>query len=64
MEKLTVEDPYGRPFLWYAYGVSFESPDGVFSFTIYAINDDHAQLQVAAIRETARLDGQKIHQTR
>jgi hypothetical protein len=57
-KKLTTSDPLGRQMIWSLYSVGFESPDGKFSFEIYAISDDHAQLQVDAIRETAKLDGQ------
>lgn len=39
------------------YAVDFESPDGKFSFDIYAISEEHALLQVDAIRETAKLSG-------
>ena len=42
---------------WNLYSVEFVSPDGRFDFYIYAISDDHAQLQVDAIRETAKLNG-------
>jgi hypothetical protein len=42
---------------WDLYSVEFESPDGKFSISIYAISDEHAQLQVDAIRETAALVG-------
>jgi hypothetical protein len=43
--------------VWNLYSVEFVSPDGRFDFYIYAISDDHAQLQVDAIRETAKLNG-------
>jgi hypothetical protein len=42
---------------WRLYGVEFESPDGKFGFNIYAISDEHAAMQVEAIRETAALVG-------
>lgn len=42
---------------WYPYRVEFESPDGVFSFALMAISDEHAHLQVEAIRETAQVAG-------
>lgn len=49
---------------WKPYSVSFESPEGQFSFHIYAISFDHAQLQIDAIRETAKLDGELISDSR
>lgn len=42
---------------WYPYRVEFESPDGIFSFALLAISDEHAHLQVEAIRESAHLAG-------
>jgi hypothetical protein len=45
---------------WKIYLASFDSPEGNFSFEIHAISFDHAQLQIDAIRETARLDGELI----
>ena len=43
---------------WNAYAVNFTSPDGTYSFHIYAISDDHAQMQLDAIKETACIAGQ------
>lgn len=54
---LSVPDPRGRPMTWKLYGVTFDSPDGQYGFHIYAISDDHAALQLQAIKETARIDG-------
>ncbi len=54
---LTVPDPHGRPMTWKLYGVTFDSPDGRYGFHIYAISDEHAALQLQAIKETAVLDG-------
>lgn len=44
-------------FVWSPYLVSFESPDGEFSFTIHAISHEHAQLQLQAIKDSARVLG-------
>jgi hypothetical protein len=60
MTALKVTDPHGRNINWNLYAVNFDSPDGKFSFHIYAISDEHAQLQVDAIRETATLEGQVL----
>ena len=60
MLDLTTPDPHGRNMNWNLYAVNFESPDGKFSFHIYAISSEHAQLQVDAIRETATLEGQVL----
>lgn len=46
--------------VWKLYSVEFESPDGKFTFHIYAISMEHAQLQVDAIRETATLSGEVL----
>jgi len=54
---LSVPDPHGRPMTWKLYSVSFDSPDGCYGFHIYAISDDHAALQLQAIKETARIEG-------
>lgn len=54
---LSVPDPRGRPMTWNLYGVTFDSPDGRYGFHIYAISDEHAALQLEAIKETATLDG-------
>ena len=43
--------------IWYPYSVEFESPDGVYGFHIYAISDDHAQLQLDALKETSKIIG-------
>jgi hypothetical protein len=48
---------------WYPYTVEFESPDGVFIFGIWAISDEHAELQCQAIRETATLRGRLLSES-
>lgn len=45
---------------WKLYSISFESPEGTFSFDIYAISHEHAELQLDAIRETAKVDGELV----
>ncbi|MGE0350916.1 hypothetical protein [Hydrogenophaga sp.] len=60
LAPLTVPDPAGRNMRWHLYSVEFDSPDGCFMFQIYAISEEHAQLQVQAIRETARLCGRVV----
>ena len=54
---LSTPDPHGRPMTWRLYSATFESPDGLFGFHFYAISDDHAAMQLEAIKETAALDG-------
>lgn len=51
-------DPAGRQ--WHPYAVEFTSPEGTFLITLFAISDLHAQLQVDAMRETARVAGQVV----
>lgn len=49
-------DPQGRK--WNKYICSFSSPEGKFSFDIWAISFDHAHLQLDAIKETATISGE------
>lgn len=59
-------DPSGR--VWRPYSIEFTSPDssidgaveGHFSFMIWAISREHAQLQLEAIRETATVGNELI----
>ena len=55
---LEYRDPEGR--LWHPYAVKFTSPDGTYECHIYAISDEHAQLQLEALQETGELNGQSI----
>lgn len=48
-------DPQG--IVWYPYQADFESPEGLFSVYISAISDEHAALQVEALKGTAKLAG-------
>ncbi|MCM7781184.1 hypothetical protein M8T12_08895 [Enterobacter ludwigii] len=44
---------------WYPFSVNFSDADGrSFSFTIYAVNREHASYIVQEIRETATLGDQ------
>lgn len=49
-----------KGFTWRPYGVDFTSPDGYFSFYIYAISFDHAHLQLDALKKTGKIYGE-IH---
>lgn len=49
-------------YTWYPYTIRFESPDGAFMFGIWAISDEHAELQCQAIKETATVQGRLIHE--
>lgn len=51
-------DPQG--IVWYPYQVDFESPEGLFSVYISAISDEHAALQVEALKGSARLAGRVL----
>ncbi|MGE8660188.1 MAG: hypothetical protein ACN6O8_25880 [Achromobacter sp.] len=55
---LSWTDPQGR--VWHAYSIEFSSPDGTYACHIYAISDEHAQLQLDALKETGRITGQTI----
>lgn len=59
-DRLTTPDPHGRNMQWSMYAIEFDSPDGSFGFNIYAISDDHAELQLQAIKETARVAGKTV----
>lgn len=46
---------------WYPFQVNFSDADGrQFSFTIYAVNREHASYVVQEIRETATLGDQIV----
>ena len=51
-------DPQKRK--WHPYEITFDSPDGNFCFHIYAISDMHAAMQLEAIKETGRINGQTL----
>lgn len=55
-EKPKYLDPQGRS--WNKYTCSFESPDGKYGFELWAISFEHAQLQLDALKETGRVDGE------
>lgn len=42
---------------WNMYTVEYETPDGTFSFYIYAISDEHASYLVEELKQTAKLAG-------
>lgn len=44
-----------KNYRWYPYSIEFESPEGRFTFEIYAVSKEHAELQLQAIRETAKV---------
>ena len=43
---------------WRLFAIEFDSPDGDFTVTVWAISHDHAQLQLDALKETGKLLGQ------
>jgi hypothetical protein len=47
-----------RGHTWNLYAIEFDSPDGDFTVTVWAISDSHAQLQLDALKETGKLLGQ------
>ncbi|MGE8688582.1 MAG: hypothetical protein ACN6PJ_15670 [Achromobacter sp.] len=55
---LAHQDAAGRT--WHPYEVQFTSPDGTYACHIYAISDDHARLQLDALKENGKLIGQTI----
>lgn len=56
MHKLTYQDRKGR--MWKTYTFSYDSPDGRYSFTLMALSPEHAELMLADLKESARLDGE------
>lgn len=59
---LSMVDAQGRR--WDRYSVDFQSDDGNFTVPIYALNYDHARMQLMALRRTATLRGQLIDKGR
>ena len=51
-------DAAGR--IWHPYEVQFISPDGTYTSHLYAISDDHAQLQLEALKESGRIIGRTV----
>lgn len=47
---LRAVDLQGR--VWHPYEVKFHSPDGAYVVHLYAISEDHARLQLDALKET------------
>lgn len=60
--SLAFTDLNGR--VWEPYGITFESPDGMFSIRLWAISAEHAQLQLDALRETAEVQGKVVAEVR
>lgn len=47
-------------FEWKPFLISFDSPEGNFSFEIFAISHEHAELQLDAIKDSGKVDGELI----
>lgn len=45
---------------WHLFSVDFTTPDGKYSFYIYALAMDHALMIVEDIKQTATLSGQVL----
>ena len=43
---------------WNLYGVEYENSDGKYSFYLYAISFEHAELLLQDIKDTAKVYGQ------
>lgn len=52
---LSCLDAAGRA--WHPYEVQFRSPDGTYACHLYAISEDHALLQLQALRESGQIAG-------
>lgn len=46
--------------IWYPYEVQFTNPDGTYACHLYAISDDHARLQLEALKECGQIVGRII----
>ena len=47
-------------YVWNQYTIEFDSPEGTFSFRIYAVSYEHAELLVESIKENARVNSTLI----
>jgi hypothetical protein len=47
---------------WSTFSISYQTENGEFSVHIWATSMEDAEARVAALRETAKLDGQVYHQ--
>lgn len=55
---LRCRDAAGR--IWRPYELQFTSPDGTYTCHLYAISDEHAELQLDALKESGRIIGRTI----
>ncbi len=53
----SLPSPNGDPG-WKLYAVDFDTSDGTFSTYLYATSQYHAELQVEALRDSARIRGE------
>lgn len=56
MSETQYKDEQGRR--WRLFAIEFDSPDGDFTATVWAISREHAQLQLDALKETGKLLGE------
>lgn len=47
-------------FEWLCYTVEFDSPEGSFTTDVWGVSWEHAELQLAALKETGRIVGQRM----
>ena len=57
-EPLETKDAQGRT--WRRFCCSFKGSDGKYGFYIYALSQEHAELLLADLKETAVVDGEMI----
>ena len=48
----------GKPVKWFRFGCTFKIDDSEFGFDIWALDAQDAERRIAAVRETATVDGQ------
>lgn len=53
-----------RGYSWDEYSIKFESPEGTFTTSIFAISFEHAELQLQAIKETGKIVGKLVSRTK
>lgn len=49
---------------WHEYAVDYDTPEGQFRTSIFAVSHEHAQLMLADLKATATVAGQIVHRER
>ncbi len=46
--------------IWHEFSVEFETLEGLFSFSIFALSAEHASYMLEELKETAHVSGQVV----